>query len=120
MILAGDVGGTKVRLALFDERGGITCVDEEKFASQEFPNLSELLKKFLSSRPDKNITEACFGIAGPIREGVCKATNLPWEISRRSQRGRIPWERMARILRLALPRVRIYHPYPSLPRIVTT
>ncbi len=81
MILAGDVGGTKVRLALFDERGGITCVDEEKFASQEFPNLSELLKKFLSSRPGKEITEACFGIAGPIREGVCKATNLPWEIS---------------------------------------
>lgn len=81
MILAGDVGGTKVRLAIFDERGGITCVDEEKFASKEFPNLSELLKEFLSRRLNKNITEACFGIAGPIREGVCRATNLPWEIS---------------------------------------
>ena len=46
---------------------------------------------------------------------------LWWKsLGRRSQRGRIPWERMARILRLALPRVRIYHPYPSLPRIVTT
>ncbi len=81
MILAGDVGGTKVRLAVYEERGGITCVDEEKFASKEFPNLSELLKKFLSHEHRKNISEACFGIAGPIRNGVCKATNLPWEIS---------------------------------------
>jgi group II intron reverse transcriptase/maturase len=41
-------------------------------------------------------------------------------LGRRSQRGRIPWERMTRILRLALPRVRICQPYPSLPQIVRT
>lgn len=81
MILAGDVGGTKVRLALFDTRGGVTCVDEEKFASRDFPNLSALLKTFLSHEYRKNIVRACLGIAGPIKNGVCKATNLPWEIS---------------------------------------
>jgi hypothetical protein len=41
-------------------------------------------------------------------------------LGRRSQRGRIPWRRMTRILRLALPRVRIYHPYPSLRHVVRT
>ena len=41
-------------------------------------------------------------------------------LGRRSQRGRIPWARMRRILRLALPRVRICHPYPSLPQLVST
>jgi len=41
-------------------------------------------------------------------------------LSRRSQRGRIPWKRMTRILRLALPRVRICHLYPSLPPVVRT
>lgn len=81
MILAGDVGGTKVRVALFKEKEGITCIDEEKFASSKFPNLSALLKTFLSHEHRKDVTEACFGIAGPIRNGVCKATNLPWEIS---------------------------------------
>jgi glucokinase len=81
MILAGDIGGTKARLALFEERGGITCVDEQKFASDEFPNLSVLLKEFLAHEHRQDITEACFGIAGPVRDGVCKATNLPWEIS---------------------------------------
>ncbi len=81
MILAGDVGGTKVRVALFKEKKGITCIDEEKFASSKFPTLSALLKTFLSHESRKNISAACFGIAGPIRNGVCKATNLPWEIS---------------------------------------
>ncbi len=81
MILAGDVGGTKVRLAVFEERGGITCVDEEKFASRDFPDLSALLHQFLSPEHRKNISAACLGIAGPVKNGVCKATNLPWEIS---------------------------------------
>ncbi len=81
MILAGDVGGTKVRLAVFEERGGITCVDEEKFASREFSDLSALLHQFLLPEHRKNISAACLGIAGPVKNGVCKATNLPWEIS---------------------------------------
>jgi glucokinase len=81
VILAADVGGTKVRLALFEEKGGITCVDEEKFASREFPDLSALLKTFLSHEQRQKISGACLGVAGPVTDGVCKATNLPWEIS---------------------------------------
>lgn len=79
MILAGDVGGTKVRLALF-EKSRKTCLSEQKFASREFSDFSSLLKKYLEDKKEK-ILAACFGIAGPIRNGVCKATNLPWEIS---------------------------------------
>ena len=46
---------------------------------------------------------------------------LWWQsLRRRSQRGRITWERMGRIARLVLPQVRICHPYPSLQRVVTT
>jgi glucokinase len=81
MILAGDVGGTKVRLAVFEKKKEVTCVDEEKFASRDFPDLSTLLKVFLSHEHRKNISTACLGIAGPVKEGMCKATNLPWEIS---------------------------------------
>ena len=81
MILAGDVGGTKVRLALFEEKGGVKCIDEEKFASREFANLSDLLKKFLAKEQGRKISAACFGVAGPVKERKCKATNLPWEIS---------------------------------------
>ncbi|MES2345829.1 MAG: glucokinase [Chlamydiota bacterium] len=76
MILAGDIGGTKTHLALF-EKGKI--LKEEKYASKEFAGLEEILFLFLkkSDSPKK----ACFGIAGPIRNGRCQATNLPWMIN---------------------------------------
>src|SRR5438128_787831 len=83
MILAGDVGGTKVRLALFEEEGGSRALHEQSFASREFSNLSTLLKVFLAQDLPPKITSACFGVAGPVHEGVCRATNLPWEISSR-------------------------------------
>jgi group II intron reverse transcriptase/maturase len=58
----------------------------------------------------------------PALKAFRRAIGRLWwkSLGRRSQRGRIKWERMARILRYCLPRVRIYHPYPSLPRTVTT
>jgi glucokinase len=80
MILAGDIGGTKVRLALFEEKGGSNFVEEEKFASKEFPDFASLLKKYLSVKKRK-ISSASFGVAGPVHDGVCQATNLPWVIS---------------------------------------
>lgn len=81
MILAGDVGGTKVRLALFDEKGGKQFADEQKFSSKEFSDFALLLKKFMSMEKGKKITCVSLGIAGPIRDGKCQATNLPWVIS---------------------------------------
>jgi group II intron reverse transcriptase/maturase len=46
---------------------------------------------------------------------------LWWQsLGRRSQRGHITWERMARILKYSLPRVRLCHPYPSLQHLVRT
>ena len=76
MILAGDVGGTKVRLVLCDEKGK-NC-REERFASRDFADFTSLLKKFLSE--GEKIHSACLGIAGPVLKRQCKATNLPWEI----------------------------------------
>lgn len=81
MILAGDVGGTKVRLALFDKKGN-AFIGEEKFASRDFTDFKSLLQKFLS-RHKEAVTHASFGVAGPVQEGKCQATNLPWVISAR-------------------------------------
>ena len=77
MILAGDIGGTKTRLALFNSKGQIE--KEEKFASREFTNLKEMLQLFLKNK--EKIQAACFGIAGPVCERKCKTTNLPWVVS---------------------------------------
>ncbi|MEN9343669.1 MAG: glucokinase [Chlamydiota bacterium] len=77
MILAADIGGTKTRLALFDLSGNI--LRQEKFASAAFSDFNSLIHSFLPKR--EGIVSACLGIAGPVRDRMCKATNLPWEVS---------------------------------------
>jgi len=76
MILAGDIGGTHTRLAYFE--GGKKLV-ERKYKSREFPNLEEIIQKFIESEK-KKISKACIGVAGAVRNGKCKATNLPWTL----------------------------------------
>jgi glucokinase len=78
MILAGDVGGTKVVLALFEDVALRKKVKIQKFSSKDFGNFEDIVKQFLST--DLNVDCACFGIAGPIQENKCHATNLPWTI----------------------------------------
>jgi glucokinase len=80
MILAGDVGGTKVHLALFGfDQGKLTHVRDEKFPAQEHSGLEEVIRKFLDETPgDNDVTAACFGVPGPVRGGKLKLTNLPW------------------------------------------
>jgi len=76
MILAGDIGGTHTRLALFEKGKQVVL---EKFDSSKYKGLDVIVQEFLKTQKTK-IQKACFGIAGPIRDQVCQATNLPWVI----------------------------------------
>ncbi len=78
MILAGDIGGTKTVLALYD--GSATPIREAVFKSQDFPQFDQILHQFLGDTPH-TIRAICLGVAGPIRDGECKTTNLPWLLS---------------------------------------
>jgi glucokinase len=85
MILAGDVGGTKVHLALYNfANGRLQSVREQKFAAHEFASLDEAVNRFLDAGSDtpavkrSDILAACFGCPGPVRDGRLKLTNLPW------------------------------------------
>ncbi|HET6374108.1 MAG TPA: glucokinase [Candidatus Polarisedimenticolia bacterium] len=77
MILAGDIGGTKTRLALFDS--GLSLIGEATFASREHSGLAEVLRAYLSAGGPR-IERACFGVAGPVRRGRASTTNLPWVV----------------------------------------
>jgi glucokinase len=88
MILAGDIGGTKTNLALFTTEGNILQpVIEHTFPSKDYAGLEEVVQEFLSQsnkrqiEPDDPITDACFGVAGPVVEGRCTASNLPWIVT---------------------------------------
>ena len=83
MILAGDIGGTKTRLGLFQvEKNGFHLLSEKTFPSKKYTNLSDILRDFLAGQ--KNIVSACFGVAGPITGEIVKTTNLPWVINVKS------------------------------------
>jgi glucokinase len=81
MILAGDVGGTKVHLALYDfVDGRLKHIREERFPAKEYPGLEAIVKEFLGS---DEATAACFGVPGPVRDGRLRLTNLPWTLDSR-------------------------------------
>ena len=85
MILAGDVGGTKCNLALFEEKAGqLTPVFQKRFPSKGFAEFDLLVAEFLresaGSAAGKQIRAAGFGVAGPVVQNHVKATNLPWVV----------------------------------------
>jgi glucokinase len=78
MILAGDVGGTKVHLALYDFiNGKLQYTRDERYPAKNYTGLEEIVKEFLGA--DK-VTAACFGVPGPVRNGRLRLTNLPWTL----------------------------------------
>jgi len=84
MILAGDVGGTKVDLALYAfERRELVHVRDERYPAHEFNGLEEIIRRFLSESSNPEITAACFGVPGPVRGGRLRLTNLPWVLDSR-------------------------------------
>jgi glucokinase len=80
MILAGDVGGTKVHLALYNfEAGRLVPVRDQKFPAGQYASLDDIVHAFLTDPEEKKqIVAACFGCPGPVRDGRLKLTNLPW------------------------------------------
>lgn len=106
MILAGDIGGTKTNLALYDwtsER--VDPIRLETFHSADYKSLEEILSEFLTPPPPPTpldaleekgdnedgtadlppaeppkLAAACFGVAGPVIDNHSHTTNLPWEI----------------------------------------
>ncbi|GKS64325.1 glucokinase [Nitrospira sp.] len=110
MILAGDIGGTKTNLALYDWTGErVEPLRLESFHSGDYTSLEDILVEFLTPpQPPRSVesreTEdgdkgnavdeeasermklaaACFGIAGPVLDNRCQTTNLPWIVDGRT------------------------------------
>lgn len=95
MILAGDVGGTKTTLALFEPaEGAPALVREDTLPSQDFESFEGAIERFLDAGPRVAVTAACMGIAGPVVDGRCATTNLPWIVDERLLAYAIPAEQV--------------------------
>jgi glucokinase len=97
MLLAGDIGGTKVNLAVFSsETESLTPLMEAVFPSADYPDLESLVREFLAQLEsdadlDGAIDVAAFGVAGPVVEGRASVTNLPWVLDEAQLEASLPF-----------------------------
>ncbi|MFW6051564.1 MAG: glucokinase [Myxococcota bacterium] len=82
-ILAADVGGTKTVLAVYqdDPDTGPRELRSQQFRSADFPDIAPMVRRFLEG--DRPVDRAGIGVAGPVVNDTCRATNLPWELDAR-------------------------------------
>jgi glucokinase len=83
MILAGEIGATRIRLAAFETEGNrLQSVVEKIYMSQQHDGLSGVLADFIKTEGIP-VHSACLGVAGPVRAGRSKISNLSWVIDAR-------------------------------------
>jgi glucokinase len=80
MFLAGDIGGTKTNLALYTyQNDKLVAKKTASFPSKDHMSLAEIVRAFLEN-DTHHVRNACFGVAGPVKDGVVQVTNLPWVV----------------------------------------
>ena len=80
LLLAGDTGGTKtiLRLVEVSSDSELNTICEERYPSQDFPDLVPMVKQFIADSDTPTPQKACFAIAGPVTNNTAKLTNLAW------------------------------------------
>ena len=94
-LLVGDIGGTNTRLSLY-ERAGTKALVSTVAPSRDHATLEDIARPFLASAGVAHPIAAVLGIAGPVRDGVARVTNLPWVL-----------DESALARHLGIPRVRL-------------
>ena len=79
-LLAGDLGGTKTLLATYQVDGSsLIKTRSKRYASGQWPDFRALLAHFLADC-EVQPSAGCLAVAGPVRQGRVKLTNLPWQL----------------------------------------
>jgi glucokinase len=83
MVIAGDVGGTKTLLGLFEPSARRPIVRARRsYETASFSSFIEILAEFARDvQPDAPIRAAAFGVAGPVVRDRAKLTNIGWHVA---------------------------------------
>jgi glucokinase len=115
MILAGDIGGTKTLIGLFNvETKRPRAVDIREFSTTAFAGLPAIIDAFASQQTGGrlNVTAAAFGVAGPVINQSAEMTNVEWRVDASELAARLgisrvrllnDLEAMAHVVRLLEP-----------------
>lgn len=90
MLLAGDVGGTKTLLGLF-ERGDRrpTPVETRSYVTNSFSSFTAILDAFARDvHMPFSVAAAAVGVAGPVVGDTARLTHIVWDITADEIRGR--------------------------------
>ena len=94
-VLVGDIGGTKTGLALAAPAGeGIELSAQTRYPSGQFGCLGDIIARYLEAT-GAHVETAALAVAGPVRDGRSRTTNLPWEIDAGELEGRFELQRVA-------------------------
>src|SRR5690606_27495996 len=81
MILAVDIGATKVRIALAEaDDSRVQLIESARFETRDWAHLLPLIEHFMGETRVSSVTAAAFGVAGPITGDPLFLTNIPWKI----------------------------------------
>ena len=83
MLLAGDIGGTKTLLGLFDPRPvRPRPVLVRSFVTLDYPDLIAMISAFAREDGVRGmaVEAATFGVAGPVMSDTAALTNVPWTV----------------------------------------
>jgi glucokinase len=80
MILAGDIGGTKTNVAVFEREELGKPRAQRSFPSGKYDSLESIISEFVAEHQPQ-LTHACFGIAGPVKDGEVRTPNLKWVVN---------------------------------------
>jgi glucokinase len=97
MFLAGDIGGTKTNLAIYQYSDGddrLVLSRKTSYPSREHATLIEIIREFLGDEIS-SIRQACFGVAGPVKNGVVHVTNLPWVVDAAALQAELKFQRVS-------------------------
>ncbi|MCL5428862.1 MAG: glucokinase [Chloroflexi bacterium] len=92
LLLAGDIGATNTRVALFDPEGDLRKPTRvNTYAGADYPGLVEVLRDYLKGS-DTPVVAACFGAAGPVVEGQVSLTNINWVVNSAELCAKFGWQ----------------------------
>ncbi len=100
-VLAGDIGGTKTNLGIFEvSQNRVESLFELSNINEEFSSLEEIIEKFIQQGVKElgkessilQFDHACFGVAGPVHNNYSQMTNLSWIIDGQKIKQQFNWQ----------------------------
>lgn len=81
--LVADIGGTNTRVALSD---GVEVLRStiRRFRNADYAGLEVCLREYIEGQQNVTPKAVCVDVAGPVRNGHARLTNLDWDISNES------------------------------------